>query len=335
MKIYQSILSLVYLIIIGPYFIHIYGMNNSVIINIFEHTEVSENLVKLGDISEMITNNKAAEETLTSIKIYMFQGESEVIFKLDELVEMLRKNTADNIDYEIFVQVPEVIKIKRTNSVFYIDDKWLTENLDTLLREAFGSFFGPVDFRFSLISFNTESRSLEFQPEMLTLCDKEVIRPKGSGFDRIRTILYGASGEKTGLIISINYNIKIRQAILKNQISRGDLFEINNISFDFIPYQERLLSNYASMNEIAGKASNRALRAGTYITANMLKEPVLVHRGEIVDIIIDTGSIRLTTKGRARNSGTLGEVISVQPLSYNKIVNGLVQENKSVLVEVF
>ncbi|MBN2023103.1 MAG: flagellar basal body P-ring formation protein FlgA [Pirellulales bacterium] len=71
---------------------------------------------------------------------------------------------------------------------------------------------------------------------------------------------------------------------------------------------------FHAIEEVVGKEAVRAIAAGQPITEDAVRSPLLVRRGEIVSVTAQSTSIRLTTNARAREDGSLGDVIRVEAL---------------------
>lgn len=78
----------------------------------------------------------------------------------------------------------------------------------------------------------------------------------------------------------------------------------------------RLTSGYySSLEEVVGMELRRPVRTGTVLSRSMLKQPILIRRGEKVSINAVTGSVRVRMEGKALESGARGELIQVENLS--------------------
>lgn len=63
-----------------------------------------------------------------------------------------------------------------------------------------------------------------------------------------------------------------------------------------------------------GKRLKTALRPGAVLYEHLLESPPLVQRGDLVTIVAESASIRITAPGEARNAGALGEFVRVKNL---------------------
>ena len=72
--------------------------------------------------------------------------------------------------------------------------------------------------------------------------------------------------------------------------------------------------------EVAGRTAARLLRKNRPISESQLEAPRAVSRGQQVVIVYRAGTLSVTTKGRAREDGAVGERIRVMNLGQRKSV---------------
>jgi flagella basal body P-ring formation protein FlgA len=75
------------------------------------------------------------------------------------------------------------------------------------------------------------------------------------------------------------------------------------------------------MSRIVSQEARRPLRAGTPIRVSDLREPVTVAKGATVTMIYRTASMLLTATGKAKQSGSRGDVIRVVKTQTDKSID--------------
>jgi flagella basal body P-ring formation protein FlgA len=83
-----------------------------------------------------------------------------------------------------------------------------------------------------------------------------------------------------------------------------------------------------------GMQTRRPLRAGQALKALDLAKPDLVQRDQDVTIIFQTAGIYLTTRGKALDTGSEGDTVSVLNVQSKRTVSGRVVGRGQVAVEV-
>ena len=76
--------------------------------------------------------------------------------------------------------------------------------------------------------------------------------------------------------------------------------------------------------QVIGKVASRMIMPGTLLRPQILREAILINRGELVTIVAEVGGISVKMNGRAVTSGGRGRQIKVQNLSSRRIVEGVV-----------
>ncbi|OPY85173.1 MAG: flagellar basal body P-ring biosynthesis protein FlgA [Smithella sp. PtaU1.Bin162] len=134
-------------------------------------------------------------------------------------------------------------------------------------------------------------------------------------------------------------SIKVRIEILEESVvSVKNLVRDSVIAADDVYVQKkwvRSLSSKAisSVDEVVGKLLSVNLRPNTEITRNMLKEVTAVKRGKMVQIVLDSGVMNITTTGLSEEDGSEGAFVKVRNISSNKIIYARVVGESKVKVD--
>jgi flagella basal body P-ring formation protein FlgA len=73
-----------------------------------------------------------------------------------------------------------------------------------------------------------------------------------------------------------------------------------------------------SLDEIVGKEASQTIAAGKVLERGMVRAPLAVRRGEIVTVYARASGIRVKTIARARDEGSVGDLIAVESLQDRK-----------------
>ncbi|HLS81614.1 MAG TPA: flagellar basal body P-ring formation chaperone FlgA [Steroidobacter sp.] len=80
----------------------------------------------------------------------------------------------------------------------------------------------------------------------------------------------------------------------------------------------------SSIEEVAGLISRRALRRGQLVDARWLIQPLLVRRGERVDIVARNAGVQVNVAAEAMEDARRGELVRVRNLASGKIIRARV-----------
>ncbi len=73
-------------------------------------------------------------------------------------------------------------------------------------------------------------------------------------------------------------------------------------------------SGFRSIDEVVGKETTRSVGKGRALLQTMVRSPLLVRRGDVVTVCARASGICVRTTARARDAGSLGDLIAVESL---------------------
>lgn len=83
-----------------------------------------------------------------------------------------------------------------------------------------------------------------------------------------------------------------------------------------------------------GKRVTSPARPGMELSAFMLKDAPLVHKGKMVRVLFDNGSMRISTVGISEEDGTAGNMVRIRNVTSNKVIYARVLGDALVGVEI-
>lgn len=84
--------------------------------------------------------------------------------------------------------------------------------------------------------------------------------------------------------------------------------------------------------EALGMALRRPLHMGEIVNSNALEEPTLIKRGDQVQVLAESGGIRVSSKGTALEDGARGEQIRIKNTSSKRVIRARVVAANRVTV---
>lgn len=131
---------------------------------------------------------------------------------------------------------------------------------------------------------------------------------------------------KTSWSLMLNADIEVWRdvVVLRDHISRG-----NKISNHALTLQQRNLAKlqrgyFTDIKQVLGNISKRSLKAGTAITPNMINLPIIVQRGQAINLRVEHPGLAVDMKGIALKKGRKGDTIKVKNSSSNRILYGTI-----------
>jgi len=107
-------------------------------------------------------------------------------------------------------------------------------------------------------------------------------------------------------------------------VSKGtiiDIDQLQNVSVDIL----KLRSGYFDKAEdVVGMVAKKNIRVGTILASSHIRPPLIIKKGDKVDILAKTGEIEIRMSGKALNAGAKGEQIGVTNLSSKRKLHATV-----------
>lgn len=92
------------------------------------------------------------------------------------------------------------------------------------------------------------------------------------------------------------------------------------------------LGAVTDLNWVVGRRLKRAVRMGTILKKAMVDMPPLVKRGDVVNLVIETGRLKITALGRAEQRGGKGDTVRVVNLDSKRRIYGKVVDSRTIQV---
>lgn len=124
----------------------------------------------------------------------------------------------------------------------------------------------------------------------------------------------------------------VEVAVLTRDVDRAELLKSSDITMERRPKAE-VTGEPASRDRSIGLQLRRTMRAGTPIRVADIVKPDFVQRDQSVTIIYQVPGLYLTTRGKAIESGTEGDTVSVINLQTKRTLTGVVTGRGQVTVQ--
>jgi flagellar basal body P-ring formation protein FlgA len=125
----------------------------------------------------------------------------------------------------------------------------------------------------------------------------------------------------------------VEAAVLARGIERNEVIKSSDVVVERRPKAE-VGSDVASRDRAVGMQARRQLRVGQALKVADLAKPDLVQRDQNVTLTYEAAGLYLTIRGKALESGTEGDVVSVLNLQSKRTVSGVVVGRGQVSISV-
>ncbi|MBV8924542.1 MAG: flagellar basal body P-ring formation protein FlgA [Bradyrhizobium sp.] len=125
----------------------------------------------------------------------------------------------------------------------------------------------------------------------------------------------------------------VEAAVLTRNVERTDVLKSSDLMVERRPKLE-IGGDAAAREGAVGMQMRRPMRAGQALKVADLAKPDLVQRDQGVTVIYQTAGLYLTTRGKALDSGTEGDVVNVINLQSKRTVTGVVSGRGQVTIQI-
>lgn len=125
----------------------------------------------------------------------------------------------------------------------------------------------------------------------------------------------------------------VQAAVLTRDVERTEVLKASDIMVERRPRAE-VGADAAVRDQAVGMQMRHPMRAGRPLRVADIVRPDLVQHDQTVTIIYQTAGIYLTTRGKALDSGTEGDVVSVVNAQSKRTITGVVTGRGQVTIQV-
>jgi flagella basal body P-ring formation protein FlgA len=115
-------------------------------------------------------------------------------------------------------------------------------------------------------------------------------------------------------------------------VHRGEILTEKDVVVEVMPSNRIVRNAMTSLTDVVGNQAVRNMGMGRVVTTNSLHKPTLVNKGDQVTLIAQSGAMKITAPGIAREKGYKDSLVQVLNIQTKKTVFGLVTDSKTVKV---
>ncbi len=232
----------------------------------------------------------------------------------------------------IGVEVRDIKEVTVTRLARAIDAK----EISTAVAQALEHRNGLGDAASLNISFDQAVQDLKFDASASGALAPSSVRfdPRTGRFDVAFELGQPNGASPTRLRYPGTAIETVEAVVLTRNIERNEMIRSGDLQIERRPRAEFGGAEPASREFALGMQIRRAIRAGQALKTTDLAKPDLVQRDQTVTLVYETAGIYLTTRGKALESGTEGDVVSVLNLQSKRTVTGRVTGRGQVSIDV-
>ncbi|MDF1793188.1 MAG: flagellar basal body P-ring formation chaperone FlgA [Thalassobaculaceae bacterium] len=152
--------------------------------------------------------------------------------------------------------------------------------------------------------------------------------PRSKRFDASVSANGGPVTQVSGKVVAM-----VEVPMLRRHAMPGQVITEEMIAWQRVPTRRASVTTVTRREDIIGQTARRPLTAGVPIRLTDLKPNLLVTKGEMITLMVRTGQMTLTARGKALESATRGAVIRVTNTQSKKVVEARVIGPDMAIVE--
>jgi flagellar basal body P-ring formation protein FlgA len=122
--------------------------------------------------------------------------------------------------------------------------------------------------------------------------------------------------------------------VLTRLVAPGETIAANDIEMIALPSDRLNQSFVAAAGELVGKTPRRSIRPGEPIRPGDIQTPVVIRRGELVTVILQSAGLLLTAQAKALEDGVQGQAIRVSNTRSGKTLDAAVSGPGTVTLSI-
>lgn len=128
--------------------------------------------------------------------------------------------------------------------------------------------------------------------------------------------------------VSVRYSIMKLLPVASVELKRGKVLTDHDFSLEWRKMRSRSSSLAISAKQIRGLVVRQTIRGGSLIRLSQLEKQVMVKRGQMVKLRINSGLLDLSGRARALGSGSLGDYIEViYPVTRKRLSGKIIEKS--------
>jgi flagella basal body P-ring formation protein FlgA len=245
------------------------------------------------------------------------------------------------------VSVQQVLDAIRPHHIYLIDTGDLSEvevtragrlidvsDIEARIARAFAGRYGLGDAKNLAVTLDRPARPITIEASATgdLVPANAVLDPRFGRFEITFDVPGSIAMRRAPMRFTGTVVETVAAAVVTRALARGDLIKASDLSIERRPKAEIAGEAVGSVDEAAGLAVRQPVRMGQPLRRADLMKPELVHRDENITLVYEVPGIRLTTRGKAVDSGAEGDVINVLNIQSKRTIQGIVSGSGRVTI---
>jgi flagella basal body P-ring formation protein FlgA len=288
-------------------------------------TRAAGNLVRLGDVAEIVANDARLAGELSSVELFPAPAPGQqVVITAREICDRLNLRgmslAAHTISGASRLSIAGAVQpsAKPTKPQLAPSDN-LREQAELRIRAAIIEYL--QNFTDATPAWQVD---FELSDEQVRLVCQTSAKPAVQGGQEPWTgkqqfeIGLGGAGSRHQMSVTATIEPAAPVVVANRAIGRGVVLSRADVRLQMPTTLEQAEGALRNLEDVVGRETVRSLSADDPIRGDALQAPLLVRNRDIVTVYVRSPGIRVRVTGRAVQDGALGDLITVESLSERK-----------------
>jgi flagella basal body P-ring formation protein FlgA len=173
------------------------------------------------------------------------------------------------------------------------------------------------------IELTTPAQGVRIPSEATASIEQLSYHPDSRQFTGIvAAVIDGSSAQRTAIAGRVFRTVAM--PVVVRRVQGGEVIAADDIDWIAVRDSRVPVNAMLDAGALVGLTPKRMLRPGQPILASDVLQPLLVAKGALVTMIVETPQMQLTARGRALADGAKGDLIRVANLQSQSVVGGVV-----------
>ncbi|NQU24167.1 MAG: flagellar basal body P-ring formation protein FlgA [Candidatus Nealsonbacteria bacterium] len=276
-------------------------------------------VVTLGDLAEIVTGDARQADALAAVELFPAPTTAEPRYlRLQEIQDLLVLRGISPIEHRLSGAARIAVhggQSSRTGNERPLPRSVATR-ADRLVRDALTKYLRDrvsPDY-----SWDVEVALDDEQVRSLAGVVQEVAVTGGNapwtGSQRFEATVYSPDGTRQFVF---NARVSVRPAVVATvtALPRGAVLRASDVELRNLVPGDGDVPGFRSIEEVIGMETTSTIAKGKVLPAGSVRAPLLVRRSDIVTVCARSSGILVRTQARAREDGSLGDLVNVESLS--------------------
>jgi flagella basal body P-ring formation protein FlgA len=210
------------------------------------------------------------------------------------------------------------IAVTRAARTFTVKD------LEARIAEELAGQFGLGEAKNLTVTIERDAKPVQLEPNAGDLRAGRILYDRSGRFDMTFDVPGSSAARRTPLRFIGTVVETVETAVLTRGINRGEVVKASDVAIERRPKADIHGDINATSANLVGLAAKRGLRAGDVLHGTDLMKPEIVQRNENVTLVYEAPGLVLTIRGKALETGALGDTVNVLNIQSKRNVQGTI-----------